>query len=659
MTHPKDYLLSLLTLSILLCPVAATAEQNTSLFELSLEDLLNMQVITASKQEESLRDTNVSISVISRQQIEQFGAHRLYEILERVVSVNSNYGVLTAIATRGSKPWTGILQHLGLINGRPFGNLTGVHSLYTSIPISSIERIEYIRGPGSVLYGTNAYQGVFNIITRKPQSDGLEAYQSATYGSFGTQIVEGSYLYKKDDFNAALHLLYTDVDGWDAKTLDPTTQTTFSKKAFQTEKTLHLDLNYKALSLSHFRSLQDRFANFWDAPQERYLPWSKRHPSTLTNLSYKHRFDNRWQLDSHYTNIDKVMEWSSNGLADSFTRIKSPLNIRLLELNLSGDLSEQTTLLIGATYEHRRVYKASTVPDAKERYASIYGQIKYAFTPDLSIELGGQYVTSIALANNIDNQNDFIPRLGLIYHINDLWTFKLRHAKAFRHPSSGERTIETPGIQKGTPDLNSETINTTEAQLFYQTGNKLFTTTVYTSKEQDLILLKPSADPNFALENKNSGEISSYGIELEYKHQLTSNWYTELSAAHQRNKDDIGNHNINLSPNNSIKVGLAYDNMQWRVGAYLLSNSKYHDNILFDPNRELVNPAATGYDWLTLKLSRQFSVNRDNTLTLSLELKNLLDETVYQPNDTPVFYPLNTLPAREGLSAFLSVSYQY
>ncbi|MCF6435449.1 TonB-dependent receptor [Pseudoalteromonas sp. MMG022] len=660
MTHSKrcSYLL-FLSASMQSFPVASQDDVFASLFDMSLEELLSTPVTTASKQEESLRNSNASISVVSRQQIEQFGGHSLYEILERIVSVNSNYGVLTTITTRGSKPWTGLLQHLGLLNGRPFGNLSGAHNLYTSIPLSSIERIEYIRGPGSVLYGTNAYQGVFNIITRQGKSEGWQANQSIVVGSFDSQIIDASYVYKNNDLSGAINVLYTDIGGWDAQTFDPTTQTTFSKKAFQTDKTLHLDINYKALSLSHFRNLQQKFGNFWDAPEENYIPWSKLHPSTFTNLSHSYQFDNNWKLDSHYTNIKKEMEWSSEGIADDFIRIKSPLNIRLLEFNLSGDLSDNASLLVGAYHEHRRVYAASTIPDAKERYASLYAQIKYVVTPKLNVELGGQYVTSVELINNIDNQSDFVPRLGLTYHFNDVWTLKLRHAKAFRHPSSGERTIETPGIQKGTPDLRSETINTTEAQLFYQTDEKLFTATLYKNEEHDLILLRPSDDPNFALENKNSGEISSYGIELEYKHQLTAQWYAELSATHQRNEDKHGTENINLAPNNSFKFGLSYDDSRWQLGMYLLSYSKYHDNILFDPNRELVNPPADGYNWLTVKASRKFIVNDDNQLTVSLEIKNLLDESVYQPNDTPVFYPINTLPAREDLGAFLSVNYQF
>ncbi|MBD1581095.1 TonB-dependent receptor plug domain-containing protein [Pseudoalteromonas sp. S16_S37] len=618
-----------------------------------------MQVTTASKQEESLRDTNASVSVISRQQIELFGAHSLYEVLERIVSVNSNFGVITALSTRGSKPWTGILQHLGLLNGRPFGNLSGAHNLYTSIPLSSIERIEYIRGPGSVLYGTNAYQGVFNIITTTPNTNGWRANQRVTVGSFNSKILDGSYLFQQDDFEGALHLLYTDIDGWDATTIDPTSQQAFSKKAFQKEKTLHFNASYQGVSFAHFRSVQDKFANFWDAPQTRYIPWSKRHPSTFSNLSYKHSFTDNWQLASHYTNIKKIMEWSSNGIADNAVRIRSPLNIRLLEFNLTGALTERTKLLIGANHEHRRVFEASTIPDVKERYASVYTQIRHALTDNLNIEIGGQYITSVELVNNIKNQADFIPRFGLTYHLNQHWTFKLRHAEAYRHPSSGERTIETPGIQKGTPDLNSETIATTEAQLFYQTAEKLFTLTVYNSEEQDLILLKPSSDPNFALENKNSGAISSYGVEIEYKHQFTPSWYIELSATHQRNKDNLDTKNINLSPNNNFKLGLGYDDSQWQIGMYLLSYSTYHDNILFDPKRELVNPPANGYDWLTLKASRKFTLSTRDKLTVSLELKNLLDESVYQPNDTPVFYPLNTLPAREGVSAYLSLNYQY
>ncbi len=629
-----------------------------SLLKLSLEDLVKVKFITASKFEEPLKDVHASVTIIDKKEIDQFGGHNLFEILERIVSVNSNFGVLTSITTRGSKPWTSLYQHLGLINGRPVGNLTGIHGFYTSIPLSSIERIEYIRGPGSVLYGTNAYQGVFNIITNKAENDGWQAQQKLTIGSFETQSFDASYRYRKNDLEIGLNVLLSDVKGWDAKTFDPVASQTYSRKAFQKEQTFHFELTYNGFSFSHYNSKQERFANYWDAPEANYIPWSKVHPVELTNLSYELKLNQNWGLESHFTWNKKVMEWDSEGVADEFIIIKSPLESRLFEFNLFGQLSDRRTLIAGLTHETRIIYDAATIPDANEKYASLYFKYQEQLTDSFSYSLGGQYVTSLELWGGTSNQSDFVPRLGLVYDINNKWSIKLLHGQAYRHPTAGERSIETPEIQRGTPDLEPETVTSSEAQLFYQTKGKLFTLTYYQNEEKNLILLVPSDDPLYALENKNVGEISSKGIELELKYQINNNWYLEFSSAWQKNEDGQGIENINLAPNNSWKLGIGYSTGAWNFGLYNLHYSKYHDTILFDPNRELVNPPANGFDWLTLKASKVLrDFDNGAYLELSFEMKNILDEEVYQANDTPVFYPINTLPGREGRSLFMNINY--
>jgi outer membrane cobalamin receptor len=77
---------------------------------------------------------------------------------------------------------------LVLINGRPFRDTTfgGINfSICTAFPIQTIERVEVIRGPGSVLYGTNALSGVINIVTKNPDQSTMVA--SVLSGSHGWQ----------------------------------------------------------------------------------------------------------------------------------------------------------------------------------------------------------------------------------------------------------------------------------------------------------------------------------------------------------------------------------------------------------------------------------------------------------------------------------------
>src|SRR5205085_1330753 len=85
---------------------------------------------------------------------------------------------------------------LVLINGRPFRDALGYYSnvaVYTAFPVDLIERIEIVRGPGSVLYGSGAVAGVINIVTREPAKP-MSVSVSGGGGSFGGKMASGTAL---------------------------------------------------------------------------------------------------------------------------------------------------------------------------------------------------------------------------------------------------------------------------------------------------------------------------------------------------------------------------------------------------------------------------------------------------------------------------------
>ncbi|MFC3092721.1 hypothetical protein DRW07_00705 [Alteromonas sediminis] len=118
--------------------------------------------------------------------------------------------------------------------------------------------------------------------------------------------------------------------------------------------------------------------------------------------------------------------------------------------------------------------------------------------------------------------------------------------------------------------------------------------------------------------------------------------------------------NVNLSANKSSKLGVSYEGNNWQLSVYHLYYSRYHDSIIFDPNRELLNPDAEGFDWINIKATRKYGIGQgQQTVGISFELKNLLDEQVYLLNDTPVFYPINTLPARQSRGVYVTASLSF
>lgn len=139
----------------------------------SLEDLLNVQVTSVSKKEQSLSKTAAAVYVITQEDIRRSGATNIPDLLRMapgvdVARVNSNSW---AISIRGFNDLYGN-QVLVLIDGRSVFNPTfnGVNWDQQDVPLEDIERIEVIRGPGGTIWGANAVNGVINIITKSAKA---------------------------------------------------------------------------------------------------------------------------------------------------------------------------------------------------------------------------------------------------------------------------------------------------------------------------------------------------------------------------------------------------------------------------------------------------------------------------------------------------------
>jgi len=159
---------------------SADQRSGTDLASLDLESLLNTKVITASKFSQDLADAPGIISVISADELKRFSGITLREILERVsgLSVSSAYfDNRSLVAVRGDQTKINGGHILFLINGRPTREILegGVISdLLESFPVNALQKIEVIKGPGSVLYGSNAFSGVVNLITKEADSNALD-----------------------------------------------------------------------------------------------------------------------------------------------------------------------------------------------------------------------------------------------------------------------------------------------------------------------------------------------------------------------------------------------------------------------------------------------------------------------------------------------------
>ncbi len=195
------------------------------LVQLSLDDLFNLKVTTASKKAERISHAPGIVSTVTQDEIKRFGARNLRDVLDRVTNtqvIGSNVFPHNVTAIRAGAQTHADNHILLLLNGRPIreahgGGING--DIYRSFPLETIERLEIIRGPGSVLYGTNAFAGVINVITKKANKD-IDVVISTRYGSFDTKEITVSGGKHHGDFSFYGGIDYLDSQGWDFEATD-------------------------------------------------------------------------------------------------------------------------------------------------------------------------------------------------------------------------------------------------------------------------------------------------------------------------------------------------------------------------------------------------------------------------------------------------------
>jgi iron complex outermembrane receptor protein len=180
--------------------------------DLSLKDLLNVKIVTVSKEQELLFDAPLSASVLTKEEIRKAGCTSLMEALRLVPGMivreqsNGNYD----IQIRGTgyyptnAPFNSVATSvLAMIDGRPVYNYLKGGTFWETLPVdlNDVERIEVVRGPAAALYGPNAVSGVINIITRHPKKDGMYVVANSSLGSYHTFIDNASVGYRSKDWN--------------------------------------------------------------------------------------------------------------------------------------------------------------------------------------------------------------------------------------------------------------------------------------------------------------------------------------------------------------------------------------------------------------------------------------------------------------------------
>ncbi len=626
-----------------------TADEDEELEHLLSLDLENLKVFAASKREEKLTQAPGIITVITQDQIRKFGALSLRDILNRQTSIQitgNHFQQRARTSLRGVGNEHHDRKVLLLLNGRPMreAGTTGINiDIYAGFPVNAIERIEIIRGPGSVLYGTNAVSGVINIVTKSPDEES-EFSGAVTYGSYHRRqlTLNGGGKIGELEMYGSANLLNSGnvkVKGIRDQTLT-TGDWPMGEETFQgvlTAKWKNLKLN--AYANRHvFSSLPLAAVTFppQDNITERYF----------FDVGYTHFFNSKWQASIntlyHQHKIERYLLFNTV----PYNQVARNL---LTELSVRGQIMKNLDVLFGGFYDHQNG-DLEIEPGALTDFWDItnhnlYGQLEYQVAEWV------RFIGGLQWNQRKDGPSRISPRADLIFFIDKFWHAKLSYGEAFRSPVAEEFQRVVPPL--GNPNLSPETIKTLAAQISFNHVKGNVALTFYYSWQKNII-------GGTAVYN-NSGNIRYHGVELEGKYLVTPRLTLIGNATYQNNRDQTGNYQTTLAPSWMVKTGATYS---FPIGIIL---SVFNNYFGAPPrNNEFVagvinaNPPPDSYSLLTAnvifelgKLTHQSCLDG---VSLSIYGDNLLDEDVFFPNINPQTF--NSIPFHQGRGVFATLRFE-
>lgn len=670
--------------SLSLVPAPAfSSDMGDSLWDISLEELGQIRVVSIASGTSTPLDKAAAVtSVIHSDDIAAMGATDLDQVLETVPGLHVNHSdqafspkyVFRGI-TSSFNP-----QALMLINGIPattmmFGNRGNA---WGGMPVKAIERIEVIRGPGSALYGADAYAGVINIITKHVQ----DIPQTVVGGRVGSFDTRGGWLESATevgDIGLSLVLEYQTTDGWD-ETIDHDAQTNFDS-VFGTSASLapgpvntgvdQIDLRFEAGNerWTFHMGLQDR-SNVGTGPGiAQALDPEGQYGSTRINADYSYSWiDVMDGLDlearvsvfriSQDPETDIVL-YPAGAFGGAFPDglIGSPgyeENQARFDLSsiYNGFDDHRIQAGIGAFWadlydvSERKNFNPDLSPkDQVEDVSDDPSQVwmpeedrvnYYLFLQDeWQFDQNWQLVSGVRYDYYTDFGSTVNPRIALIWATTDSLTTKLLYGRAFRAPSLNELYVANNPVTVGNPDLDPETIDTLELAFSHQlTSSVSYGANLFYYRIDDLITSMAQVG-QVSAKYANVGEREGYGVEMETLYEPRPDLTLAANYAYQRATDQDTDEPVGEAPNHQL-----YGRIQWRfVPDWQLSsqvNWVGEQKRVAGDSRKPVDDAAT---WdLSLRGADLGLAGLDASLTV----RNLLDENVRDPS--PFASPVPSIP---------------
>ncbi len=579
----------------------AGSPQADELARLSLEELLSISV--ASKKEEPVQTAPASVTVITAEQIRAMGARELTDVLMLVpgFDVRRNQEQNMSIAVRGITGSSGLNERLlVMMDGVPLGDIYngGVSRSPHSLNLASVERIEIIHGPGSALYGTGAFAGVINIITKKG-SDTNGLVVNAEGGTHGTQNVDVLGGRKLGPLDLGAHFGYARSDGQAFDIAHDNIGQSGTVKDPYERFTANLKLRYSdSLELSASGGI-DRNPGYLDILGNIAPPQDiSRSRWATANLDYRRHLGK--DLDWHAKAYAGYFRWGQNECLVYAPGMLKPFPDGLWCAPLLDDFrwGADTYARYGVTQDleiiggiSAETESSSNSDHVRNGYSTVVPATQFFLNPrrnivagylqgDWTIAKGLRLVTGLRADHYSDFGTTVNPRAVLVYSPSEkLWT-KAIFGRAFRAPTYRELyAVNNPAVN-GDPDNKPETLSSFELVLGVAPSRKLSAqAAVFYNSIEDVIQATRVESGNLLFENH--GTERALGVEAEITARLSpkSTISANYTYTHARNTTEGRSHDAPfISPHlaNLVVTHDLFDHLQVSLlGEYRSDRNRY------------------------------------------------------------------------------------
>lgn len=468
-------LLNVFTLTSVSYAEEARAGHSTSV---TMEEV----VVTATKTKEKRRDIPNSVVILNEMDIQESSAESLGELLANELGIDwRTYG------NYGGAPQTIRIRGMGneatqiFINGVSINSPSLGEADVSRIPLNNVERIEVVKGSGSLLYGSGAMGGTINIITKSPSKDRIDFKVSAGYGNNNTyHIAAEQGMFLSNEFGYYLTANRKETDGF-RDNGDLTHQDVSLKMLLDKAENLDIRLygdyinrRYGVPGVKPPEGTQDfsiggtgfynsESASLVDRGADKDGRLIFKIDGKLTKwLEYNFSQDYA-KMENYFSNRNSIPVFPKAAGEGENTWVVN--KVATTEGNLNLRPFEAVSLLVGAEYKGYDYERESMDLDGSgleiqgtrltENHhifsKGVYGESQYRPSRFLKLMAGFRYEKHSTFGN------ETLPRYGLVINLLENTTLKFNRGKHFRAPTMNDLFWPDDGFTRGNPDLKAET----------------------------------------------------------------------------------------------------------------------------------------------------------------------------------------------------------